>query len=70
MFGLHNSGVSNIGTLAQSVVQKALNGSQWEVAHPLTLNYEAPISSRDATICVSSEGTYSCVHRSDRGSVI
>ena len=36
---------------------KALNGIQWEVAHPLTLNYKAPIPSRDATICVSSEGT-------------
>ncbi len=37
--------------------EKALNGIQWEVAHPLTLNYEAPIASKDATICVSSEGT-------------
>ena len=24
---------------------KALNGIQWEVAHPLTLNYEAPFAS-------------------------
>ncbi len=36
---------------------KALNGIQWEVAHPLTLNYGAPIASMDATICVSVEGT-------------
>ncbi len=32
-------------------------GPQWKVAHPLTLNYKAPIASRDATICVSSGGT-------------
>ena len=37
--------------------KKALNGSQWEVAHPLTLNYGAPIASMDATMCVSNEGT-------------
>ncbi len=36
---------------------KALNGIQWEVAHPLTLNYGAPIPSMDATMCVSNEGT-------------
>ncbi len=30
---------------------KALNGIQWEVAHPLTLNYGATIASRDATMC-------------------
>ena len=27
----------------QFLTAKALNGIQWEVAHPLTLNYEAPI---------------------------
>ncbi len=37
--------------------RKALNGIQWEVAHPLTLNYGAPIASMDATMCVSNEGT-------------
>ncbi len=31
-------------------VWKALNGIQWEVAHPLTLNYGASITSKDATI--------------------
>ena len=40
-----------------SLYRKALNGIQWEVAHPLTLNYGAPIASMDVTICVSSEGT-------------
>ncbi len=40
-----------------SVVLKALNGIQWEVAHPLPLNYGAPIASMDATMCVSSGGT-------------
>ncbi len=32
------------------VIIKALNGIQWEVAHPLTLNSRALIASRDATI--------------------
>ncbi len=36
---------------------KALNGIQWEVAHPLTLNYGVPITSTDETICVSGAGT-------------
>ncbi len=36
---------------------KALNGIQWEVAHPLPLNYGAPVASMDATVCVSGEGT-------------
>ncbi len=36
--------------------EKALNGIQWEVAHPLSLNDGAPIASMDATICVSSAG--------------
>ena len=36
---------------------KALNGIQWEVAHPLSLNYGAPIAYMDATICVSGGGT-------------
>ncbi len=36
---------------------KALNGIQLEVAHPLTLQYGAPISSMDGTICGSSGGT-------------
>ncbi len=36
---------------------KALNGIQCEVAHPLSLNYGAPIASMDATICVSGGGT-------------
>ena len=41
---------------------KALNGIQWEVDHPLTLNYKAPIASVDATMCVSSEGPpYGCI---------
>ena len=48
---------------------KALNGIQWEVAHPLTLNNGAPIASRNATTCVGSEGTLflylcmECLHR-------
>ena len=29
---------------------KAPNGIQWEVAHPLTLNYRAPIAYRDALL--------------------
>ena len=37
--------------------RKALNGIQWEVAHPLALNNRAPIASMDATMCVSVEGT-------------
>ncbi len=45
---------------------KALNGIQWKVAHPLPLNYGAPISSRDATMCVSGGGTpylsIECLH--------
>ncbi len=40
-----------------TLAQKALNGIHWEVAHPLMLNYGAPIASTDATMCVSSEGT-------------
>ncbi len=46
---------------------KALNGIQWEVAPPLTLNYGTPITSMDAAICVSGE---SCIPspRSNRGS--
>ncbi len=36
--------------------EKALNGIQWEVAHPLSLNYGAPIASMDAAICVSGGG--------------
>ena len=36
---------------------KALNGIQWEVAHPLPLNYGALIASMDATICVIGVGT-------------
>ncbi len=36
---------------------KALNGIQWEVAHPLMLNNGAPVTSMDATMCVSNEGT-------------
>ncbi len=36
---------------------KALNGIQWEVAHPLSLNYGVPIASMDAAICVSGGGT-------------
>ncbi len=47
-------GISN---LIRHTHTKALNGIQWEVVYPLTLNYDAPISSRDATIYVSSEGT-------------
>ncbi len=31
--------------------QKTLNGIQWEVAHPLSLNYRGLIASMDATIC-------------------
>ncbi len=68
---------------------KALNGIQWEVAHPLPLNCGAPIASLDASICVRgvefykletfcfiyvsstyTTDTYSCIHRSDRSSVI
>ncbi len=45
-----------IGAVSREMI-KALNGIQWEVAYPLTLNYGAPIASRDASICVSSEGT-------------
>ncbi len=35
--------------------QKALSGIQWEVAHPMALNYGAPIASMDATLCVNDE---------------
>ncbi len=38
------------------IAKKALNGIQWRVAHPLTLNHEVPMGSMDATICVSSAG--------------
>ncbi len=38
--------------------RKALNGIQWEVADPLTLNNGAPIISVNATMCVSTECTY------------
>ena len=36
---------------------KALNGIQWEVAHPLSLNFGAPITSIDATMCVRGVST-------------
>ncbi len=42
---------------ARNKSPKALNGIQWEVAHPLMLNYGAPIASMDAIMCVSGEGT-------------
>ncbi len=36
-------------------VQKALNGIQWDVAHPLTLNYRAPIALH--TVCRYNKGS-------------
>ena len=36
---------------------KARNGTQWEVAHLLALNFGAPIDFMDAPICVEVEGT-------------
>ena len=65
-------------SLLLSLTEKALNGIQWEVAQPLTLNYWAPIASMDATMCVSNTyvwsvfntDTHSCIHRSNRGSII
>ena len=59
---------------------KTLNGIQWEVAHPLRLNYGAlsllaglPRSMANANIYVWSPftaDTYGCIHRSNRGTVI
>ncbi len=47
---------SNDVTYQKTSVPKALNGIQWEVAHPLSLNYGAPVGSMDTTICVGSAG--------------
>ncbi len=46
-----------ISAVLEFHLAKALNGIQWEVAHPLMLNYGAPIASMDAIMCVSGEGT-------------
>ncbi len=47
----------NTMKVRQQNVLKGLNGIQWEVAYLLTLNYRAPTTSMDATICVSGGGT-------------
>ncbi len=39
------------------LIPKAFYGIQMEVAHQLALNYGDPITSMDATMCVSVEGT-------------
>ncbi len=72
-------------TIAAQKGLKAPNGIQWEVAHWLTLNYEAPIqllllgmqpyvsavkSLHTYVWSAFTTDTYGCVHRNDRGSII
>ncbi len=52
------------------LLAKALNGIQWEVAHPLSLNYGAPVGYMDATMCARTADTYACIHRCNGGSGI
>ena len=46
-------------------LSRALNGIQWEVARPLTLNYGTPITSMDATMSDITSMQGQCGHKGE-----